>query len=278
MTCRGGSRLDLGAWIDDPPRLVLQPRYLAALRELPLEHVAVMIDGPEPGLSDARWRPSDLERLQRALPRHRRSITIWASPHASEIRALRARLPVLLHALGADVVEVDLEGPWRKADVEGFASRTIAGVELVHALRDAGAREVEVTTFPGALPACKGAVDVADRLVLQVYATSTSSPDYDGPLGPRRGPVAGLEAARERHPRIEVCAGLAAYRQTSAQVPSWRGRDGAESMMVALDSAQSAGVRLVRWWSVKHLCRTAAKVYARRALLSLAPRSGPEVA
>ena len=261
--------LDVGAWIDDPPRLVLTDRYLERLRGLRLGHVAVMLDGVRPGLVDARWTAADLERLRDALPQStRRIITTCPIPSRAHMAEMEDALPALLRAFGSNAVEHDLEPflgrGWDRAQVDGFLGLADAGRELVSRTLDAGAEHVEITTFPGAIPGAVGAIAAAGSLSLQCYPTAREGRTYDGPQGPARFPLAAIEAARKRFPGVELVAGLPAYRQT------WPGVAPDAAMAVALASAQAGGASVVRYWSAKWLCRLSARKYAAPFVASLA--------
>lgn len=248
--------LALETWIDDPPSLVLRPGYLDALRSLPLSGVAVMVDGPKPGLADARWSAEHLAALRDALPLHERTITLWAAPQRERIAELRREVPALLEALGSRAVDVDLEGAgqWRQSGLAGYRSLADAGAALVDALREAGAERVEVDTFPGMLGAVGGALAGADRLALQVYATASSGHSIAW-TGER------LRAAIRTYPHLEVVAGVAAYRQPGATDAAR-----ADHMRRALGEASQAGCKVARVWSGKWLCRLPARSYTRAAL------------
>lgn len=284
--------LDLGAWIDDPPRLVLESAYLDALRALPLSHLAVMVDGPRPGLSDARWTPRQLAQLRRAMPDHELVLTTWWAAQRRAIDELAVRLPELLDALETRTVEGDTEpvGEWAPRAVEGYRDEggdpgalDEAADALAEVLVGLELDAIEVTTFPGALRHVRSLIralsrymapDQALRLVLQLYAVrsrgSSTAPtlvEWDGALGPERLPREAITRARRDHPGVEICAGLAAYDQR------WPGHAPAEAMHVALTSAAGTGVRRVRWWSTKHLVRLAARSYSAPAIELLRPIS-----
>lgn len=280
--------LELGAWIDDRPSLVLERRYLDAIRALPLTHVAVMIDGPRPGLEDQYWRLGHLEQLRRALPDHERVLTVWAAPQLGAIEELGAQLPELVEALGASAIEVDTEpvGEWALRGVRGFrdeggdkgaldeASDALAQVLAASRL------PVEVTVFPGALRNVRRLLealvrelgpDGAVRLVLQAYPVRTRGPrskpelvEYSSALGPERLPRESILAARAAHPGVELVAGLAAYDQRG-----WPGVAPADAMHAAVASAVATGCRRIRWWSVKHIVRLAGRKYAAPAIAAL---------
>lgn len=267
-------RRELEMWIDDPPRVVLTKAYLDAIRALPVGGVAVMLDGPAPGLKDARWSGAQLEELARRLPNHRRTLTAWASPDARAVAQLERELPDLLRALDAEAVELDVEpaGEWRESDVAGFVDRDLDGARLDDAAAAIAAMllalpvgEIEVTTFPGALRvvevlvdelAARAPAETVVRLWLQIYPVLTRGGrtiGWNDALGPVRWPREGLEKARGQVPdRVEVCAGLSAY---DSVFPGH-----GESMAVAAESALLGGSPRLRWWSSKWLCRKEGRV------------------
>lgn len=279
--------LDLGAWLDDPPRVVLRAAYLDALRELPLSHLAVMLDGPRPGLGDVRWTARELEQLAVALPELDFVLTAWAAPQAVAIGELRRELPELLDALGAAAIEVDTEpvGEWALRGVRGFEDAggdkgplDEAADALAEVLLGLGV-DVEVTVFPGALRHVRSllralslrvGMDNALRLVLQLYSVRTRGSakapqlvEYASSLGPDRLPAEAITSARRTHPGVELVAGLAAYDQR------FPGRKPSDCMRAAVASASGTGVLRVRWWSAKHIVRLSAKTYAAPAIESL---------
>ncbi len=244
----------LGAWLDLPPSLALREPYLSRLRALPLSELAVMVDGSRPGLADLRWTERDLERLRAAVDHHL-IVTAWCAADREQIDALAARMPSLLRAAGTSWCEVDLEGAggWKRASMRGFSSLTQAGGYLVEALRR-DATTVEVSTFPGMLPAVAGALRAgADRLTLQVYATKTS--------GHTIAQCADwLRQAQATHPHHEVVAGVAAYGAPGSTLAAQTAH-----VRAALESAGSV-VSTCRLWSAKHLVRTTARRYSVAAL------------
>lgn len=260
--------LELGVWIDDGPALVLERPYLDRLLALPLSHVAVMIDGPRPGMSDARWSTDELAKLAAALPRVERILSLWSHPSAAHVGGLLVELPALLEAFVSRVVELDLEpaGGWHARGVEGYVGLADAGRAVVENCRRAGAERVEITTFPAAIPRAAGAIAAADVLALQVYpvATRNGTPvPYGGRLGPLRYPAEALEAARRRFPGVELVCGLPAYKQ------AWPGHEPLEAMHAAIASAAGVGVKRARYWSAKWLVRKKKTVYAAPALEAL---------
>ena len=113
---------------------------------------------------------------------------------------------------------------------------------------------MEVDTFPGMLGAVSGALAGADRLALQVYATTSSGHSIEW-TGQR------LRAAIRTYPHLEIVAGVAAYRQ-----PGATDTQRAEHLRRALGEASQAGCRVARLWSGKWLCRLPAKSWTRAAL------------
>src|SRR5690606_36795313 len=91
------------------PSLVLERGYLDAIRALPLSHQAVRLDGPKPGISDARWSPAQLEQLARALPDHELVLTAWGAPQQQAIDELAARLPSLILAGMPNAIEIEAD-------------------------------------------------------------------------------------------------------------------------------------------------------------------------
>lgn len=264
-------KLDLGVWIDDPPRLVLKSWYLDRLRAMGLSHVAVMLDGPEPGLEDARWTASDLRQLAEALPEHRRVLTTWVAPQKPTVSELGRKLPRLLDAFGAAGVELDVEpaGQFRERSVRGYVDADRdrsrlddASADIARMLLTLPVCEIELTTFPGALRLMLSLAEELARCAsdhvslsafMQLYAVRNRGSlkvGWDSALGPVRGPREGLENARQRLPeRFEVQAGLAAWDTR------WPGRGPYESMTVAAQSAVEGRATALRYWSSKWLCR-----------------------
>lgn len=249
--------IDYGVWIDDPPRLALQRWYLDRLRSLPLSHVSVMVDGPRPGMSDARWSEDELAELASALPDVRRGVTLWAAAQRDAVQELATSLHTAVVALGASSVEVDAEpvGGWASGRVQGYSGGLLeASRDLAAHMISAGV-DVEVTVFPGALRHVTELLGALaehrrPRLYLQSYAVRHRGEDrvsWTGPLGPLRLPSESIEAASAAMPRVEVCYGRAVYDT------EWPG--GKDSILPGTIAALGAGARSVRDWSSKWLCR-----------------------
>jgi len=210
----------------------------------------------DPGMGDVRWSADDLAVLAAALPDHERTLTLWGVPDRAHIEALPATLGPLLRACGSTRAEADLEGAgrWRRKDVRGYRSLDDAGRALIAALRSAGAEHTSVTTFPGMLDAVSGALEGADELALQVYATTTSghSPERTGRY---------LAAAIARYPHLAVTAGVAAYRQPGAS-----DAERTAHMRRCLSEASRAGCSRVALWSAKHAVRFRSRAVVRAAI------------
>lgn len=254
-----------GLWIDDPPGLALRDDYQERLAALRLDELAVMVDGPGPGLDDARWTPRQLEQLA-TISRAPLVLTYWGSPDRVALEALRSRLPDYVRAAGARAAELDLEGPWDHRRVRGYSSLEQAADALGEAVRRSGA-QYEVTTFPSRLRTVLSALAHADRLLLQVYPVSSRGGQpirYDGELGPVHWPREALEQARRRiaqvAPACEVALGLPLYRQ------AWPGVEIEGALGEALRSGLAAGVARARWWSSKWIvgAQTLGSLGARR--------------
>lgn len=278
----------LGVWIDDPPEIVLSGTYLARLLgEAPISEVAVMLDGPHPGLSDQRWDWRELERLRKRLPPHvRRILTAWIAPKASAVDELAGAVPRLIEALGAHGFELDAEpaGGWREAQVRGYLDANRDRRRLDDAAAAIGdfmaaldVEDLEVTTFPGALRAVAVLVeeiarrarpDQRVRYLSQDYAVrhrgSKSAPilvEWASALGPLRLPLEARAKARATLPASVVLGtGLAAYDHSFPQ---------GDALEKSVEVARADGADLFRIWSGKWIARKPG-ASARRAILARA--------
>lgn len=265
----GSAPVVRGLWVDDAPAVALREDWLARLEALGLDEIAVMVERSGGGL-DVTWSLRQLEALREATPGLRRVVTIWPEPTARYMAGLADALPDIVAALGAVVVELDLEGHWKRGRLQGYPSLDHAAAALLDAvLVSGGAAELEVTTFPAHLEAqARGAVKGEDRLLLQTYAVAEARGEkrtWDGRLGPERRPYEDVLQAQARGEEgVEVCAGLAAWAQDD-----WPGEPG-EAMRIAYASALRAGVRRVRWWSSRHVIGAKRNRYAARAIARMA--------
>lgn len=261
--------LKIGCWVDDPPRLVLKPGYTRDLKALPLEHLAVMLDGPKRGLGDRKWSDDDLKRLADAFPEHRRILVAWAVPHKDLIEELADKLPSAVEALSAEEVEFDVEGfsGWKSAHVRGYRSLAKAGEAIVAAAREASPK-VSCDYFPQMGKAAHAVAEHCDEIALQLYAVARRNDKpipWGSRLGPVRYPEGSLKRERERFPDKPLIAGLAAYKQTWVSPR----RPPEEAMRESIASAVRGGTNTIRYWGGKHLVRMRGTAYARRFLMGL---------
>ena len=255
----------LGVWLDDPPSLVLQPNYLGLLTDLGVDHLVVMVDGPEPGLDDARWDVGQLQRLRTMLPAQIDLVpSIWPIPSRHFIEnVLPNRLPAILQACHTSRLELDCEpaGDWTKGDLDGYQTLEQCSHALWGVLRRAGVEFLDVTTFPAAVRHCAALLDASKgRLVLQTYAVTTRQGEdvgFESNLGPEKWTERGYQIAR-RSTDAPVALGIAAYRSkfpNRTEAHAWRTQ---LRVFRELEGVE----RVVRVWSSKWLCRK--KGHARR--------------
>ena len=286
--------ISLGLWVDDSPHTVLKPSYIAALEEMKIDLLAVMIDD-----SRRRWRKTwstnSLERLLKAVDPLGIEVvlTTWPYPDKTQINEMAESMKELLSIGPVSGWESDLEFNWRNSKVREFRGRKVKGGVRKSALDVAGdyfvnvAREVcgdvearfEVTSFtqhtengPKAdvVPHC-------DRFLVQAYSVRTRPSSklrkipWDHLYGPGRMQSFTLDRSllipevRER--KVELGVGLAAWSQ------KWPKHDAYEAMREALDeSLLYDEIVDIRYWSSKHVIGVKKNVYAYNFLKSL--RSG----
>src|SRR5262249_19219752 len=122
----GEPRLQLGVWVDDRPRVVIDEAYLDDLVSLGLSTLAIMVHRSTAGSETAwqpRWSVEQLSQL-RALAQPRNLslvITTWPLPNRDLLATFARELPPLLAAAGAIGLEVDTEGNWLESRLDGFA-------------------------------------------------------------------------------------------------------------------------------------------------------------
>lgn len=245
--------LKLGVWIDDPPHDVLKPAYIDAIHALPFHELAVMVDGPKPGIKDARWSAAQLKEFFAAFPAHDRIMTVWTPAQKHPIAELEAKIMELADALKPIAIEADAEpaGKWAKKFLVGYATLGEAAADTMRVLRKPGVR-TEVTVFPSAYSSAAELVKLADVLVSQNYAVASHDgqavPAF-GPLGPDRYPRESILLARERFPKQRIVSGHAAYHQRFTNLPPH------DAMMKAIASATGVGCNHIRFWAGKHFFR-----------------------
>lgn len=260
-----------GLYIDDTPRIALAPEYLERLDALALDEVSVMAERSGGGF-DVKWSTRDLSRFRGSAPPNlARILCVWPEPSTRWMAGFAQALPALLEALGARVVELDLEGAWKARHVQGYPSLAAAGRDLVETLKIGGATSYRVSTFGSHLEAMdRGAVRGEAAFVQQSYTIAKvrgEARDYDGRYGPERRPEEDLALTRKRgEPGVELGVALAAWAQAD-----WPGEP-AEAMAEAYASALRGGARWVYWWSSKHIVGAKRNRYAAKAISELTAR------
>ena len=249
----GHAPLTLSTWLDDGPKVVLQDEYLERVSALPFKELAVMVDGPKPGLEEARWNAANLAKLRAAFPTRDLILTIWTPAIRHSLRELEAKIVELASALGAVAIEADAEpaGKWAKKFVVGYPSLAAAAEDAMRIMRLPGLR-TEVTVFPAAFGSAAELVKRADVLVSQNYAVATHdgvAVMADGKHGPERYPKESIQEARHRFPLQKIVSGHAAYHQRfKTLAPD-------DAMRTAIKSAVGAGCNNIRFWAGKHFFR-----------------------
>lgn len=269
----------LGIWVDTTPDTALVE--LADLPGLGITTAAIMVESSRPA-----WDPSwTLDQVARACDRARSLdlevvLTCWPSPRRTYLDAMAAWLERAC-ALGVVAVEVDLEGQWKRDDLDGSLSFADAAALLLLRLRGlAGAHDLrlEVTTHTGHQESSPSALVVphVDRVVAQAYSIRERPGGQlvswdDQRLGPghhQRWAAADARTAPGVGAGVDLCIGLPLWGQR------WPGHEPAEALDLAYQAALEEHPREVRYWSLKHLRRG----YAREWLASRRaqePRTAP---
>lgn len=245
------SELDIGLYIDDPPRLVLKRWYLERLKQLRLDHVSVMVDGTRPGLIDQRWFPADLEKLAEELCSVRRCLTFWLEPVRWSIDALDKALPDLQSAFGSKTNGADVEKRFKRRYLRGYESMEEAGEHSADVLR-CGDSQVESTSFPSHPEAKSGAVVACDVFVNQIYGLHHRG-EVPVQWGSRYAPGTyhrwAIAKFRRERPDVALAVAHPAWKQ------KFKNRDGEDAMATAMGASIAEGVTIHRTWSSKHVIR-----------------------
>jgi len=256
-----------GLWVDCSPARVCADGYLARVRDLSVQVVALMVQNTE---GEWTWTPKQVERATLvALSLDLEVVlTTWPRPHDVLHDWAREAADRLEH--GAVALEVDLEGQWRGS---ASARSSLALVECLGELAEEHDVRIEVTTFP-AHPEAGSAARVSphvDRLNIQLYSVRHRPGgrlvDPSSRLGPGRYQREALvELARvpwlaaEGSPRLGV--GLAAFGQ------DWPGIEPGEAYARARAAVGEAGGAVVeeRVWSSKWVVGAKASTWAAAAI------------
>lgn len=268
-----------GMWVDDSPRLVLDPRYFDRAADLGIKTLAIMVESSRDGF-DPTWSERELDRARfYALARDMELVlTIWPTLFAKYHDELEARIGGLLDAAGAAALDCDAESNFRERP--GSMSKLEAAQRLgalFDSLRTKRDVRIEVDTFadhpengPHAVLATR-----SDRIIGQAYSVcyrkNAAGVDelvpWDGPLGPGGMQKHTFERSKLIPTHPPISAGLAAYQQ------SWPGRKPQDAMAIAYTSSLAYAPREVRWWSAKWIIGSQANGYAADFIKSVAKTS-----
>jgi hypothetical protein len=284
----------LGTWIDEPPAAIARSRgsiaeYVRALHAGGVRAFAVMAEGSDDG-HGPRWSYGELAELASVLdelkvPSSRRVLTSWWEPERAWVNAYLRWLPSAIDALGAGVLEGDLEHQWKRrfarrdfgSRPDGRGNLEAAGDYVVAALREAHPDlELRTTTFPEHLEADAAATvtDQVEALTLQVYTLASRGGvprDRAGRFGPSSYPHDELlESIGEFGGAVKVHAALAVFGQSA-----WG--DPVGTILEAADAVERVGGVEELWlWSGKFMAGGQRHVtpYALEALEALFRRYG----
>lgn len=264
------SKVIIGAWGDDPPRMMASASYIQKLHDHGISEVALMMNraniskNAEPwdlrwsDRGEEGWHDDEIGEIGEAYAKAGIGIilTTWPLPQKAQIDAMCEDMVGLLKITKAKAFEVDTEGNWLTKRLEGFASMDDAAEYLVASMRSAlvaagipngitesttFAHHADLSRFPAVAPR-------VDRVAVQAYSTSPRSSGpvaWDSYLGPGRHQEWALNRTRNAGAK-EVVMGLAAYKQRG-----FKGRSPTEAMSVAYDKTIELGVHHVRYWSTK---------------------------
>ena len=277
--------LPLGAWVDSPPREVLQPAWWAEFRELGFTTAAVMVETSASGL-DEKWSDDQLAHagvLSRGADVEL-ALTYWLEPSQRYLDELERLLPATLAMTGAAALDIDGESNLTKARLQGFRTLEEASVAVGGMLRRT-VKTVDVRvdfstyTFHEENGPRARFAPLCDRLYAQAYAVRKRKDgtrqeflvEWDDRLGPHLMPKTTLDRSLQV-PGVgtpqgpQLCVGLAAYDQR------WPDHTPQEAMQTALDSALAYKPLEARFWSTRHIFGPRANEYAAAFFRSLPQR------
>lgn len=265
----------IGLWIDDPLRKVLQPSYWDSVVEHNVQVAALMIEDVGKGF-DLSYKVDSLVLIRNmAFARDIELVlTTWPEPRRRYMEEFRQEIPKLLEASGASALEFDTEGNWKKNRVRGFKNLTSAGehlVKMVKGISRESAVRLELTTYPYHVENSRAAelAPHVHRLLPQAYSVrnrSTGKVPWDTRFAPGGMQCLTLDRARQVGPKLSC--GLAAYDQT------WPKHSGEEAMRTAWEAAMKYNPLEIRFWSSKWVLGIRRNGYASRFLKSLKAEVG----
>lgn len=267
--------MKFGLWVDDPPRVVLDDKYIDDCLAMGVSEFAVMIDD-----APKRWKPSwDLDEWEELCSIAHSvdielSITSWPWPDKDAIKhmylndkdGIKLYMDIASQYQVLTGEESDTEWNWKFKNVlnfianklKGFSKFDVAG-RFLSSMKLELAREFECrsesTVFPGHSEMTKNAdVSIFMMMVfLQIYSVATRGSKgnkrkipWDSRYGPGRMQKFGIEKAIQAGIDIKkLAAGLALWNQ------KWRGHTIREAFKTALYACMAYEIEHYRGWSSK---------------------------
>jgi len=244
----------VGAWCGATFLADPGPTIEAAVR-LGLRRLDLMINELSKARKATPFELRDEERIERAVEQAQDRglqvhFTSWIMPHRTFIARAADTLIPLCQRLRIASLLWDAEEPWTQA--EGAQSYESAARQIASDFAPLRCRMGVTGIGYANVAKLKPLIRVCDYMVPQAYSTTSSGID------PRTGPGRLIRRWRESFGGVEVCAGLAAYRQDG--IP---GYTEALALQSALRSVLAErDVDTVVYWHVNDLLRSsvAAKV------------------
>ena len=261
-----------GIWIDDPPSMVLTPKYWDHFPEHDLTTAGIMLESIGNGFKPM-YTIADLTAI-RGLAFSRNVeivLTLWPEPSKKYLDDMEAHISDYIVASGCAALEFDAEGNWTKDKVSGFSTLHLAADYLAAIMQRLSVKHnirVELTTFTAHTENSSQAdlATHANRLLPQAYSVAdrtNGKVPWGTQLAPGKMQVYTLDRAKQVKGTHKLCCGLAAYDQ------KFDGHTEQEAMQLAWDTAVSYGCEEVRFWSAKWVFGVKKNGYASTFLKSL---------
>jgi hypothetical protein len=248
-----------GIYVDEGPAVVLEPGYLAGLRELGLDHIALCVHDSS---GVWMWTPEQVARAHALCDALFLYVSLMTWPpqgialtrHVQRVQLLQPRR-----------WEVDLEGNW----LGTAKQRALSATHLVDSAAELKV-PLDLTSHSGHGELIEGGLDVHDLLDAdncvwaQAYCLArraTTEPELGLPRGVER-PIGRLRKLGGTFQRGLI---LACWDQSS-----WQGLTPDAAMEQAYRGAVAYSPERIRWWSSKTMGKgPGANRYARRAIRHL---------
>lgn len=239
-------------------------QYIADLKTLGVSGVVIMLNEAYSDTLNTAFTERELEVFTAALRKNGIwfGLDTWIKPSRAYIESLPALFP-LAKRLGASFIEFDVEGPWKPAQVVGYASLEEASKHVASVMSRSPV-PWGVTTLMERLKTTAWTIAKYGSFVaLQGY----SRVHTDDP----RGTLPGVYQQRVYNDSRAVCGpdmpfimGLAAFDQEgfSDMTPK-------TAMLAAAKASYDLGVRELRFWSWKWIAGPQKNGYAYNALLEM---------